>query len=86
MEKLNIYGKIMCNRISRELCFSYDDKGYFISDSMFMINCKNKNTIKYLIGILNSKLSRLYIKSTSATLGSGTYGAKIYIEKYLFQR
>lgn len=30
---------------------------------------------------MNSKLSRLYIKLTSATLGSGTYGGKIYIEK-----
>lgn len=79
--KIEYYGKIIWNRISSELYFSYDDKGYFVLDSMFMINCKNKNTIKYLIGILNSKLSRLYIKLTSATLGSGTYGAKIYIEK-----
>ena len=79
--KIEYYGKIIWNRISSELYFSYDDKGYFVLDSMFMINCKNKNTIKYLIGILNSKLSRLYIKLTSATLGSGTYGGKIYIEK-----
>lgn len=79
--KIEYYGKIMWNRISSELYFSYDDKGYFVLDSMFMINCENKNIIKYLIGILNSKLSRLYIKLTSATLGSGTYGAKIYIEK-----
>ena len=79
--KIEYYAKIMWNRISSELYFSYDDKGYFVLDSMFMINCENKNIIKYLIGILNSKLSRLYIKLNSATLGSGTYGAKIYIEK-----
>lgn len=40
--KVEYYGKIMWNRISSELYFSYDDKGYFVLDSMFMINCKIK--------------------------------------------
>lgn len=75
-------GKIIWNRISSELCFSYDDGGNFILDSMFMINGKNSIETKYMLGVLSSKLCKNWIKNNAATLGDGIYGAKIYIEKF----
>lgn len=78
----NVYcGKIIWNRISSELCFSYDDRGYFILDSMFMITSPNELIMKYLLATLNSSISKYWIKNNAATLGDGVYGAKIYIEK-----
>lgn len=79
--KVEVEGKIVWNRISSELCFSYDDKGHFILDSMFMINCAKSLDAKYLLAVLNSNLSKHWIKNNAATLGEGVYGAKIYIEK-----
>ena len=73
--------KIVWNRISGELCFSYDNQECFILDSMFMITCKNEIDTKYLLACLNSNLSKQWIKANAATLGEGVYGAKIYIEK-----
>lgn len=73
--------KIVWNRISSELCFSYDNKGHLILDSMFMINCADKFLRHYFIGVLNSNLAKFWIKNNAATLGDGVYGAKIYIEK-----
>lgn len=73
--------KIVWNRISSEICFSYDNKGHFILDSMFMINCAKSLDAKYLLAVLNSNLSKHWIKNNAATLGDGVYGAKIYIEK-----
>ncbi|WP_104722586.1 TaqI-like C-terminal specificity domain-containing protein [Helicobacter mesocricetorum] len=74
-------GKIMWNRISNELCFSYDWAGHYILDSMFMITTRNETLVKYLLSVLNSNISRHWIKNNAATLGEGVYGAKIYIEK-----
>jgi len=42
-----------------------------------MITGKN---LKYLIALLNSKVCEWWIKTATATLGEGSYGAKIYIE------
>lgn len=72
--------KILWNRISSELCFSYDEEGHYILDSMFMITGQNE-AMKYLLAVLNSSISRHWIKNNAATLGDGVYGAKIYIEK-----
>ncbi|MCX2751809.1 hypothetical protein OQH60_06580 [Campylobacter sp. MIT 21-1685] len=74
-------GKIMWNRISNELCFSYDEMGHYILDSMFMITSENEFLTKYLLSVLNSNISKHWIKNNAATLGEGVYGAKIYIEK-----
>lgn len=74
-------GKIMWNRISNELCFSYDEAGHYILDSMFMITSSNEFVIKYLLAVLNSSISKHWIKNNAATLGEGIYGAKIYIER-----
>ncbi|PKT75087.1 type IIG restriction enzyme/methyltransferase [Helicobacter winghamensis] len=73
--------KIVWNRISSELCFSYDNSSHTILDSMFMITSNCQITTKYLLATLNSSISKNWIKNNSATLGDGIYGAKIYIEK-----
>ncbi|WP_342352872.1 TaqI-like C-terminal specificity domain-containing protein, partial [Helicobacter marmotae] len=74
-------GKIVWNRISNELCFSYDNRGYVILDSMFMITSDDESLLKYFLAVLNASVSRHWIKTNAATLGDGVYGAKIYIEK-----
>ncbi|STQ87626.1 TaqI-like C-terminal specificity domain-containing protein [Helicobacter pullorum] len=81
VDSLSYQGKIVWNRISSELCFSYDNRGRFILDSMFMINAANEIFVRYLLGVLNSNISRHWIRQNAATLGEGIYGAKIYIEK-----
>nr|WP_278917016.1 Eco57I restriction-modification methylase domain-containing protein [Helicobacter pullorum] len=81
VDSLSYQGKIVWNRISSELCFSYDNRGCFILDSMFMINAANETFVRYLLGVLNSNISRHWIRQNAATLGEGIYGAKIYIEK-----
>ncbi|EGA8578049.1 class I SAM-dependent DNA methyltransferase [Campylobacter jejuni] len=73
--------KIVWNRISSDLCFSYDNQKNFILDSMFSITFYSNINLKYLIANLNSSISKFWIKNNATTLGDGIYGAKIYIEK-----
>ncbi|EOH6583692.1 class I SAM-dependent DNA methyltransferase [Campylobacter jejuni] len=73
--------KIVWNRISSDLCFSYDNQKNFILDSMFSITFYSNINLKYLIANLNSSISKFWIKNNAATLGDRIYGAKIYIEK-----
>lgn len=73
--------KIVWNRISSDLYFSYDNQKNFILDSMFSITFYSNINLKYLIANLNSSISKFWIKNNAATLGDGIYGAKIYIEK-----
>ena len=74
--------KIVWNRISSELCFCYDNQKIFIADSMFMITCNSNFKTKYLIGVLNSSLSKHWIKQNAATLGANGYEmSKIFVEK-----
>ncbi|EAJ1077170.1 class I SAM-dependent DNA methyltransferase [Campylobacter coli] len=69
--------KIVWNRISSDLCFSYDNQKNFILDSMFSITFYSNINLKYLIANLNSSISKFWIKNNAATLGDGIYGAKI---------
>jgi len=70
--------KIVWNRITEKIIFSYVNPGFYVLDSTFIITGKD---LKYLIGMLNSKIIAWWIKLSAATLGEGSYGAKIYIEK-----
>jgi len=70
--------KIVWNRITDQIIFSYVAPGFYVLDSTFMITGKD---LKFLIGVLNSKIIACWIKLSAATLGEGSYGAKIYIEK-----
>ena len=67
----------MWNRITDKIIFYYVDANYYILDSTFMITGEN---LKFLIAILNSSVIGYWIKLSAATLGDGSYGAKIYIE------
>ena len=69
--------KVVWNRITDTINFSYIQKNYFVLDSTFFIT---GSKLKYIICILNSKTSQKWIKMSAATLGEGSYGAKIYIE------
>jgi len=74
--------KIVWNRITDQIIFSYVTPGFYVLDSTFMITGKD---LKYLIGLLNSKIITWWIKLSAATLGEGSYGAKIYIENLPFR-
>lgn len=69
--------KIVWNRITDKIIFCYVKPGFYVLDSTFIITGKD---LKYLIGLLNSKVIAWWIKLSAATLGEGSYGAKIYIE------
>lgn len=69
--------KIVWNRITEKIIFSYVDANYYVLDSTFMITGEN---LKFLIAVLNSDIIGYWIKLSAATLGEGSYGAKIYIE------
>ncbi|EHZ9990297.1 Eco57I restriction-modification methylase domain-containing protein, partial [Campylobacter jejuni] len=60
--------KIVWNRISSDLCFSYDNQKNFILDSMFSITFYSNINLKYLIANLNSSISKFWIKNNAATL------------------
>ncbi|MFN3691578.1 MAG: TaqI-like C-terminal specificity domain-containing protein [Fervidobacterium sp.] len=71
--------KIVWDRITDIVGFSYIHRQYYLLDSTFFITGID---LKYIIGILNSTVSIFWMKNTVATtLGKGMYGAKIYIEK-----
>lgn len=72
--------KIIWNRIASEISFCYEDRGFFILDSAFMITCEDEKITQFLCGILNSNLIKFYLKNNAASLGDGMYGAKIYVE------
>jgi len=69
--------KVVWNRITENIIFSYLPSGLYILDSTFMFT---GNNLKYLLALLNSKLCGWWTKISAATLGEGNYGAKIYIE------
>lgn len=69
--------KIVWNRITEKIIFSYVDANYHVLDSTFMITGEN---LKFLIAVLNSDIIGYWIKLSAATLGEGSYGAKIYVE------
>ena len=70
--------KVVWNRITNEVIYSFIDKKFFVLDSTFFITGTN---LKYLIALLNSKIILVWMKHNLATLGEGMYGAKIYVEK-----
>lgn len=69
--------KIIWNRITDKVYFSYDNNQSFVLDSMFFITGEK---LKYLTLILNSTVNYFILKNISASLGKGIYAAKIYVE------
>lgn len=67
--------KIIWGEISDEPKFAYDEDGYFAEATTFIMTGDN---LKYLLAILNSKVSEWYFKQIGTTTGMGTNRWKKY--------
>ncbi|MEJ7676952.1 MAG: TaqI-like C-terminal specificity domain-containing protein [Segetibacter sp.] len=67
--------KIIWGEISDKAKFAFDDCGYFAEATCFLMTGKN---LKYLLSILNSKVSEWYFNQISTTTGMGTNRWKKY--------
>ena len=65
--------KIIYPVIAKEPRFAFDTKGYFSNDKTFIIPCNDL----YLLGLLNSKLSWLYLKRICSVLGDPDKGGRL---------
>ncbi|MCJ7560164.1 N-6 DNA methylase [Candidatus Bathyarchaeota archaeon] len=83
--------KIITPDISRQNNFAYDDGKYFCLDSCFVISLKDvfkkdlkeksSSFLKYLLGLLNSKLLEFYFRQTSTFVLGRHYRYKVeYLE------
>lgn len=67
--------KIIWGEISDKPKFAYDDGKYYAEATTFLMTGKN---LKYLLAILNSKVSEWYFNKISTTTGMGTNRWKKY--------
>lgn len=67
--------KIIWGEISDKAKFAYDDSGYYAEATTFLMT---GNNLKYLLSILNSKVSEWYFNQISTTTGMGTNRWKKY--------
>lgn len=74
--------KIVYPNMTSRFPFSYDEDGYFINDKGFILNTtKDKDFLKYLVGIFNSKLAKLWIwYNTPELVGGAREIRKVYFE------
>ncbi len=78
MEELSS-NKIIYPNIHKEFAVAYEDEGFLINQKCFCITGKN---LKYLVGILNSKLNFFYFKLIGASLGNAGYEiSKIFVNE-----
>lgn len=68
--------KLVYPEIARESRFAFDDKGFYCNKTTFMVPQKDL----YLLGILNSKLSWLFLKSTCSVLGDPEKGGRLLLQ------
>ncbi|PKN78575.1 MAG: hypothetical protein CVU48_07935 [Candidatus Cloacimonetes bacterium HGW-Cloacimonetes-1] len=72
--------KIIWADIAHGSCFHWDDKGYYISNTAYMLT---GSELKSLLGILNSKLYDFYFGLISSGLSAkANRGFKIFIEQF----
>jgi hypothetical protein len=71
--------KIIWIEISDRANFSYDDRGFYLTNSAYFISGKN---LKYLLAILNSKLSDFYFFQISSHIAGNR---KRYTKQYVEQ-
>lgn len=66
--------KIIYPNMTKYLPFLYDETGIYANQKCFFIidNKNNKNNLKYLTGILNSKVSHFWIRWNCPELQGGT--------------
>ena len=67
--------KIIWGEISDKAKFSFDDLGYYAEATLFVMTGEH---LKYILPILNSKLSEWYFAQISTTTGMGTNRWKKY--------
>jgi len=67
--------KIIWGELSDKPKFAYDNEGYYPEATLFFMTGKN---LKYLLAILNSKLSEWYFNQISTSSGMGTNRWKKY--------
>jgi hypothetical protein len=71
--------KIVWIEISDKANFSYDNKGYYLTNSAYFISGKN---LKYLLAVLNSKVSDFYFFQISSHIAGNR---KRYTKQYVEQ-
>ncbi len=70
--------KIMYPNMTKYLPFLYDEKGYFSNDKSFIITAEHP---KYMLALMNSKVSEYWIKDNCPEIQGGTRELrKIYME------
>ena len=73
--------KIIYPNMNKEFIAVFDKAKFFTNQKCFII-ISNVENLKYLTGLLNSKLNFWYFKQIGATLGAGGYEmSKIFVEK-----
>jgi type I restriction-modification system DNA methylase subunit len=67
--------KILVPDIANRACFAWDDKGDYAFTSGYGITLKSnvEESIKYILGLLNSKLLDFYLKNISTTMRGGFF-------------
>jgi hypothetical protein len=72
--------KIVWGELSDKAKFTYDENGYFLDATVFLMIGKN---LKFILSILNSTLAQWYFEQISTTSGMGTNRWKKYkIEQF----
>ena len=70
--------KIIYPEFSSSSLFSYDEKGSYLLDTSWFIDCGDK----FLLGVLNTKLIWHYLKFISSSLGNASLRMKkIFVEQ-----
>lgn len=71
--------KIIYPNIHKEFAVAYDEEGFFVNQKCFFITGGN---LKFLVGLLNSKLNFFYFKLIGASLGNAGYEiSKIFVNE-----
>ena len=61
--------KIIWGELSNQAKFTFDDSMHYVNNTMFMLL---GDSLKFLLGVLNSKLAQWYFEKISTTSGMGT--------------
>ncbi|MGC8796153.1 TaqI-like C-terminal specificity domain-containing protein, partial [Thermodesulfovibrio sp.] len=71
--------KIVWQEMTYEPAFAYDDRNYYTNQTIYIMTGKN---LKYILGVLNSKVSEKYMSMIAYSLSEG---AQRWIKQYVEQ-
>lgn len=81
--KLGVKNKILLRKTGADIIATFDDSGIFPEQSLYFIFGTDKNTLLYILGILNSKLMNCYYKNFAITNRSSTPQLKnVHLNKF----